>query len=169
MLALNEAEFDQNPAEGWRKVDSAPGCHLAAADLIETYRQEHPSHSRNLYWHEGQLRAFAGENEDAIALMENSRAPAMEDLIGWNSYIDATIAFLEKNKQLLLKARNELANTAPGKDLPQPKNGFIELPDANGQTMKLPWPPNLDVVDGLIHCFDKSYKEAYNSSCRKLP
>ncbi len=28
------------------------------------------------------------------------------------------------------------------------------------------WPLNLDVVDALIRCFKKPYKEAYSSDCR---
>jgi hypothetical protein len=33
--------------------------------------------------------------------------------------------------------------------------------DPNGNPIVFSWPPNLDVVDGLIACFDRSYKEAY--------
>ncbi len=29
------------------------------------------------------------------------------------------------------------------------------------------WPPNLNVVDGLIACFGKSYEQAYGRPCVK--
>ena len=35
--------------------------------------------------------------------------------------------------------------------------------DENGEPEPFSWPPNLDVVDRLIACFGKSYKEAYGA------
>jgi hypothetical protein len=32
--------------------------------------------------------------------------------------------------------------------------------------MELKWPMNLDVLDGLIACFDRPYSEAYDAKCR---
>ncbi|MEM1246425.1 MAG: hypothetical protein AAGK22_08635 [Acidobacteriota bacterium] len=32
---------------------------------------------------------------------------------------------------------------------------------------EMQWPPNLDVVDGLLRCFDRPYAEAYGASCRR--
>jgi hypothetical protein len=51
--------------------------------------------------------------------------------------------------------------------MPPLKDGFIEFPAEAGQpAMKVRWPPNLDVVDGFLNCFDKSYDEAYGAACR---
>ena len=36
------------------------------------------------------------ENEEAISLMRQSHEPDGADLSGWNPYVDATIAFLQK-------------------------------------------------------------------------
>lgn len=171
LMALDEQHFDQdtsNGGGGWRAVAAESGCELAAADLIRDYREAHGSQSDILYWHEAQLRAFAGDYKQAILLMERSHKPMNSDPGGWNPYVDATIAFLQKDRSALGEARARLAAMQPSPDqgMPPVKDGFIELPMANGQTMKMRWPPNLDVVDGLIRCFDRPYSSAYGNDCR---
>jgi hypothetical protein len=167
-LALDETQFDQDMSGGWRAVASKPGCNLAAADLLRDYRQAHRPDAGLLYWHEGQLRAFAGQSQQAIALMERARKPEGADRAGWNVYLDATIAFLRRDKAALDNARLKLAAfPAPtGKVLPLVIDGFMEVDMANGEKRKVRWPPNIDVVDGLVHCFDKPYAEAYATACR---
>lgn len=54
-----------------------------------------------------------------------------------------------------------------GEDVPALVNGFIELPTADGTTLKMRWPMNIDVVEGLQRCFDKPYKIAYATECRQ--
>jgi hypothetical protein len=61
----------------------------------------------------------------------------------WNDYVSATLAFLNKDIEKLRHHRDRIANG----------------PEWNGSK------GNLDVVDGLIKCFDKPYAVAY-SSCR---
>jgi len=166
---LEEQAFDQdvsNGGGGWRAVDAIPGCAAVAADLIRDYRIKHKSASRILAWHEGQLRAGIGEVDKAIALMEASRKPPDEDLTGWNPYVDATIAFLRKDRDALLASREKLASTPPAKDLPPVRDGYIELPLNDNQVMKTRWPQNIDVVDGLVRCFGKEYTIAYSNACR---
>ena len=51
--------------------------------------------------------------------------------------------------------------------MPALVNGFIELPTADGTTLKMRWPMNIDVVEGLQRCFDKPYKIAYATECRQ--
>lgn len=48
-------------------------------------------------------------------------------------------------------------------------NVYFEVDVGNGQTRKVRWPPNIDVVEGLLHSFDKSYTEAYRDECRVPP
>lgn len=36
----------------------------------------------------------------------------------------------------------------------------------NGQKMKMRWPMNIEVVDDLVTCFDRPYRQAYGSDCR---
>ncbi|MGN6366365.1 hypothetical protein [Asticcacaulis taihuensis] len=67
--------------------------------------------------------------------------------------------FLNNDKPALLAARAQL--------LAEPKpegwdEAVAEL-KASGETIQ--WPLNLEVVDGLILCFDKPYAEAYG--CRQ--
>lgn len=168
LLALDEDRFDQDFDGGWRALANRPGCKLAAADLLRDYRQAHNNEAGILYWHEAQLRVMAGQSEAAIELMEKSRKPADQDKAGWNAYVDASIAFLRKDRPALEQARQDLAAVPfpSDKGLPPLKNGVIEMPMKGGKTMKMRWPPNIDVVDGLVQCFDKPYEEAYGSACR---
>jgi hypothetical protein len=149
-LTLGLDAFDQDMTGGWRALSMKAGCEEAAADMVRAYRMNYENYIPLLYWHEAQLRASAGDYSAAIPLMLKSRQPVDRDEYGWNAYADATIAFLRNDKKALLKARGQLANLAkPAAVRPERK-----------------WPPNLDVVDGLIRCFGKSYKVAYGPTCR---
>lgn len=151
LLALEIDVFDQKP-EGWRGVDAKIGCEIVAADLIAEYRSARPEvlnylMSYLLYFHEAQIRAMNGDYKQASALFEKSRLPSPRyDM--WNLYVDASLAFLNNNHSALLKARDSLAA------LP------VEIYDP------LPKPMNLDVVDDLLFCFEKTYREAYGV-CRQ--
>ena len=109
MLSLNLKSFDQDEGDGWRKIAKVEGCKPVAADIIREYRIKNSTKESILYWHEGQLRAELGENESAIFLFEKTRRPSDLNRIGWNFYLDASIAFLKKDKEKLLKSRNLLA------------------------------------------------------------
>lgn len=169
LLALDEQAFDQDMNGGWRAIANVPGCELAAVELIAAYRAKYPDTSSIVAWHQGQLLAQAGQNQQAIALMDSARKPPEEDIAGWDLYVNATIAFLSGDKQQLLAARDQL------EDFPYPKldgwpplvDGYAEFPGPPGQTpVKVRWPPNLSVVEGFINCFDAPYKEAYAEGCR---
>jgi hypothetical protein len=169
LLSLDESAFDQDPHGGWRAISNVPGCELAAADLLAAYRSRYPRSSSTLSWHEGQIRASAGQYERAIPLLENGRKPADQDLAGWNYYVDASVAFLRRDRSGLLAARQRLATVAYPEiaGMPPLKDGYLELPAQPGQlTTKVRWPPNLEIVEGLVACFDKPYSEAYGKSCR---
>lgn len=169
LLALDQQRFDQdvgNGGGGWRAVAARPGCEVAAADLIRDYRKAHPGDAGLLYWHEGQLRAFAGDYPAAMALMQASKKPAQQDPAGWNPYVDATMAFLAHDAKALAAAQRALAAVPPSPDLPPLKDGAIELPMQDGTMLKMRWPPNADVVEGLARCMEKSYAVAYSQECR---
>lgn len=155
MLALDQQAFDQDMDGGWRALAARPGCTLAAADLIRDYRRAHGSDAGILYWHEGQLRANAGQTGQAIELFERSRKA--DDPFGWNPYVDASIAFLRGDRPALLAARDALAR------LPRPAD--FAPRDQNGEPIEIRWPPNLQVVDRLIACFGQGYRIAYSGSC----
>lgn len=166
LLALDEQAFDQDLSGGWRALSERPGCEEAAADLIRDYRIANKNDAGLLLWHEGQMRAIAGQPGQAIAVMERARSPRPEQA-DWNLYVDATIAFLRRDRAALEAARTRLAAVPPpvGKNVPPVVDGFMEV-EMDGRMTKMRWPPNIDVVDGLVNCFDKPYTEAYGSACR---
>lgn len=167
LLALDEQSFDQDLANGgggWRGLASRHECELVAADLIEEYRSARNLKSPLLFWHEGQLRAFSGQYAQAISLFKKSYKPVQDDF-GWNAYADATIAFLQGDRRELDKALAALKSTpAPPDEIL--KDGKIEVTLPDGSKTAMPWPPNVDVVEGLQRCMRKSYGEAYNAPCR---
>jgi len=169
MLALDEAAFDQDlPDGGWRAVGNIPGCQAAAAELIAAYRARHPGTSPNVAWHQGQMLAFAGMNAQAVAVLDSARKDPAEDIAGWNHYVDATIAFLSGDEEGLARARARLAATPvdAASGMPPPVDGYIELPGQPGQPpIRMRWPPNIDVVEGLVRCVGRPYAEAYGA-CR---
>lgn len=147
-LTLGFEQFDQDRTNGWRVLSETPGCETHAADLVRRYRQKYEQVIPLLYWHEAQVRASAGQTQDAIGLMEKSKL--VDDLAGWNPYADATIAFLRGDRTGLIAARGRLA----------------AWPEPDGWPPKARWPQNLGVVDGLIACFGKTYRVAYGVACR---
>lgn len=173
LLALPEPAFDQdlsNGGGGWRTLAARQECVSVAADLIRDYRHRRGVEGGILAWHEGQLRAEAGDVAQAIALFERARKPDGEkDPIGWNAYVDASVAFLRNDRAALAAARARLAATPyrTDGDMPPLKDGVIAFPAQEGRpAVRMRWPPNLDVVDGLIRCFAQPYRVAYGSSCR---
>jgi hypothetical protein len=164
MLALSHYEFDQTD-KGWRGL-SLKGCDKRAADLIRDYRQRHADDDYLLYWHEGQLRAGEGQAKAAIKLFERSKRPVASVLdTSWNLYAEGTIAYLKRDRNRLQKSRNALASLAAPATIPvrKPDGTAVEIPFPKD----IPWPVNLGVLDGLLRCFSKPYKDAY--ACTKPP
>ena len=162
---LDFQTFDQDPSQGWPSIARIEGCQLAAADLIAEYHSrlieaespvyiEVPEHGQVvfsqtgvvplLYWHEGQLRAFQDDPEQtlrAIELFRLSTASPEKNGSGWNlnHYAFGSIAFLEGDLDELTKQYDQLAAKNP--------NSL-----------------NLRVLEGLIACFGRTYKDAYGSA-----
>ncbi|MCX2718456.1 hypothetical protein [Lentiprolixibacter aurantiacus] len=142
LMSLDFQEFDQDMQGGWRYYGNKMQFDLAAS-LIKTYLEQHPEIKKNeaevMRWHAGQMYAMAGENELAIPLMESSRKE--EDLMRWNEYLDATVAFLKKDRKTFdenIKAVASFANN-----------------------------PNLRLLKILEANFDKSYREALMAAMKK--
>jgi hypothetical protein len=140
---LSYVEFDQAPENGWRKI-AGEGRLLEAARLIDQYEGEKKGLEEwqriNLRFHAGQLYAFAGKHEQALARFERaSRDEQPNSPIRWNAYVGATIAFLKRDRKGLHSFRDEIARG----------------PKLDGRV------PNLDVVDRLIEHFDEPYAFAY--------
>ena len=165
-MDLDYWTFDQDPEIGVRSILDKPGCESAGADLISEYHSaliekgepvsyrfgdQDVTFSENgevgiLYWHEGQVRAFAGQTGRAIDLFHKSMEVDDNKTGSGRHYALATIAFLEDDRDALLAERAALAKLVPADNL------------------------NLGVVDGLIACFGRPYKEAYGApECDRRP
>lgn len=159
MLTLDRDAFDQDMDGGWRVLSRKDGCELAAAELIREWRQTKRDHTGILYWHEGQMRALAGQTDAAISLFRLTYNPPETDAdFGWNYYVSGTIAFLMRDRENLSAAIEEL------KTIPEPADNSFTRPDRT--TAQLRWPPNLNVLEGFEKCWDESYADAYgNRDC----
>lgn len=165
LLALPFEQFDQDLTGGWRDLQNR-GCMQAAAEILRRYRQERQPLSDGmrslLVWHEGQLVAQMGNYQRAIPLL--LAGVPVDDTSGFADYALGTVAFLRRDKPELLTARARLAS------LPKPANWAEHMTVSVGGkavTFATPWPMNLNVLDGLIACFDQPYVQAYRCNSLK--
>ncbi len=164
MLALPADKFDQDMNGGWRPLADKPACLKVAADLLAAYRKANwgklkPYQLHTNYWHEGQIRAAAGDYSTAAVLLMAGTGPTSGE--GFDEYALGTVAFLKHDLPALKSARERLAKTPPPSDWKQQAATFKAK---FGETMT--WPLNLEILDGLIACFDKPYAEAYGEKCQ---
>ncbi|WP_417491645.1 hypothetical protein [Maricaulis sp.] len=150
-LAMSYEQFDQTMGEGWRSLEENAECQAIAGNLIADYLlySHAPLEAYNvrvLRFHAGQMFAFAGETDRALAFFQASYgAPYGEgDRLNWNSYVDATIAFLQQDRETLEAAHARLLQQTPF------ENGMI---------------PNLNVADGFLACYGEGYPKAYSAEC----
>lgn len=159
LLALPFDKFDQDLDGGWRALEKA-GCHDAAAEALRRYRNQHRPLTDDqrglLLWHEGQVLAFTGDYKRAIPLLL-AGVPS-GDNGEFTEYALGTVSFMRRDKAGLLFARARLAA------LPKPP-GWTDtvtiMVGGAARSATVPWPPNLNVLDGLIKCFDQPYSKAY--------
>lgn len=158
MLALPLHDFDQTDA-GWRSLESE-GCEASTADAIARYRSENATQLADedigtLDWHEGQMRASAGQTEAAIALFEARLEKSHASI---RPYHEATVAFLKRDRPAFDAARARLLAVPEPEEFTRAKARYAETyPDLP----PLLWPLNRDIVDGFAACFDRPYREAY--------
>lgn len=166
LMDLEHNDFDQDFEGGWRVVANVDGCERAAADLLIAY-MEHSSHFDSerpgvIGWHAGQMLATAGETEQAIPYFEAKRTGA-ED---WILYVDATIAFLNRDRIAAETARAKLATMLPSEDLMAARRQFlVDHPNIDMPDGFVEQPQNLSVVDGFLKCWDHPYSVAYGGRC----
>jgi len=145
-LDLGYDAFDQRPGRGWRQV-AEKGRFSDAARLIDVYLEKHHdldvSQRVNLNFHAGQMYAFADDYRTAINRFSRSTyAEEPPELpLRWNAYVQATVAFLQKDMKRLKECREEI----------------LGGPTFHGEKA------NLDVVDRLIKRFDEPYSKAYGA------
>lgn len=158
MLALPLQAFDQT-AEGWRSLD-AEGCEAVAADAIVEYRRRNTDALKSedtgtLDWHEGQLRAAAGQTERAIAIFEAGLDETDEVI---RPYRVGTIAFLRRDRAALEAAYRDLMSVPEPEQFARAKARYeANYPDLPPLT----WPLNRNKLEGFLACFDRPYGEAY--------
>ena len=167
VLEMDAVAFDQIEGQGWRPLYDAR-CYIEAAEMLR-YWQAHNGASlsaenpreasllRILKWHEAQMWGFAERNDLALPMFE--RSYAKDGQAGWNLYVTGTIAFLRRDRQALEAAIAHLSA------LPEPA-GWGRAVGQDGKPISFPWPPNLDVLEGLNRCWDKPYVQAY--LCRDI-
>ena len=143
-LDLDFKTFDQSPGAGWRQL-AETGRFLDAAKLIDRYIMKHrdvdESQMTILYFHAGQMYAFADDYETALERfgMSTYALEPPELPVRWNAYVHATIAFLKKDLDRLKECRKEIFGG----------------PTFQGERA------NLDVVDSLIQHFEEPYSKAF--------
>lgn len=163
MMALPLETFDRTKGQGWRPLADRPECRLEAADLLADDRKLHwatlrPAEVHGGYWHEGQLRAAAGQTKEAVRLLLAGVDPANPD--DREDYALGTVAFLQHDLLALKAARARLAAQ------PEPA-WFAAAADEGRRRGFIPtWPVSLDELDGFIACFDQPYAVAYSSACK---
>lgn len=170
-LARDAVAFDQVEGQGWRPLYDAQ-CYKEAAELLrewlarntDTLDLKNPR-ERSLFgtlvWHEAQMWAFGGRNDLALPIFESAyRQEVGVSATAWNLYVDGTLAFLRRDKAALEASDAKLSA------VPKPP-GWDKAVDQTGKPISLPWPQNLDVLQGLSRCWDQCYSLAY--LCRDIP
>lgn len=156
LLELDYRNFDQNAEDGWRPLYEGK-CFADAAELIVSYISSHPEVARENYmlgFHAGQMFALDDQTERAIDFMSDAYRNRSSKIVDWNAFVDANIAFLEKDMNRLVEMRDRIGQQ------PALEKGPGTPDWAIGKKI------NLDVVNGFIACFDQPYSVAYEEACR---
>jgi hypothetical protein len=115
MLAMDPWTFDQT-SQGWRSLpldQQARILKLYIDQHVKNGKFKNQAHNEKidpsvLIWHLGQVLAFLNKNAIAIKYMLMSRNSDSD----WNNYVDATVAFIKKDKKAFDKIKIELNNNS---------------------------------------------------------
>jgi hypothetical protein len=151
LLALSFHDFDQNPLSGWRLYGSN-GCYIDGARLIDAYADKitDAKSLSGLRFHQFQMLAHAGDTRGALAVLREVKRLDVERNAdtGWKLYVAGTEAFLESRKS----------------DLEEHRAALVAFADQHGPTERAAR-ANARVLKGLVQCFGKPYRQAYQPSC----
>ena len=166
LMALDPQSFDQDFSGGWRPVGDKTGCERAAADLLIAYMDHSPHFNPErpgvIGWHAGQMLAMAGQVELVIPYFEAKRSGSPE----WTMYVDATLAFMRRDRAAAEAARAELSTLRPSEEEIAARRQFLAVnPQITMPDGFVEQPQNLSVVDGLLACWDQPYSMAYGGHC----
>ncbi len=102
LMALSQKDFDQDFKGGWRSIDEKDECSNAAGELIKAYilysAPHAPKSLRILRWHAGQVKAGAGQTNEAIAFFAGSYNPDPYKGKYWNLYVERQSLFYVETK-----------------------------------------------------------------------
>jgi len=143
-------DFDQagaGPAT-WRQLSNHkcwPAALEAAEDYLVHARFKTPSEQRDVIFHIAQTLGEMGENDEAALVVAGAKNTASYSGEGldWNTYVDGTWAFFKHDRAALERAQTTLISESG------PENRL-----------------DGSVLTGLLHCFDQSYRTAYEKACR---
>lgn len=137
---LTYEKFDQTMGEGFRALEKEK-CFPEAANLISFYIKETQNKEISLRWHLAQMRALSGDYQSAIDNAKLSLVSSEVQAkfpIKWNDFVEANIGFWERDKDKLVRYRNEVSTGAKIK----------------------PNEINLVFLDRLINNFSETYQVA---------
>lgn len=143
-LKMDYKSFDQSPPDGgWRMLQDK-GKDMELATLLDGYVSCRPGltsdQKATLIFHAGQIYADMGQTKMAIARFKKSFNKNLDAQYHWNSYVQGTLGFVEKNMKKIKSARAQI--------LKKEKDH-----------------PYVQTLDNLILCFGKPYKDV--GSCAK--
>lgn len=114
MLLMDPWAFDQT-AQGWRSLPLNKQAKILKLYIDKHIKNGEFTNSDNtkidasiLLWHLGQILAFQGNYQQAIKWMRLSKKTDSN----WNDYVDATIAFIKKDKKAFDKINIQLNNNS---------------------------------------------------------
>jgi len=152
---LSFDDFDQKgvtPVTS-RKLAEA-GCWAESAEATQHYLLYGPQVSegqqRVLRFHLAQQTANAGREREAALVMAGARNPAESlatpETVRWNDFVRGHWAFFTKDKAML-----------------QASLAAVEAGTGFGNRL------NTALLQGLLKCFDRSYRDAVEAPCRIQP
>lgn len=139
MLRQDYRTFDEGAdAHSWRTL-LREGCIREAVEMLEAYRARNASRltldqQLELNFHIGQTLAFGGHDAESLPYFESARADGASS--EWNAYVDATIAFIRKDRPQLEAARRR----------------YVAAPSSQ--------PMRVRIIDGLLMCLEQPYAQA---------
>ncbi|MCL5031332.1 MAG: hypothetical protein M1480_20200 [Bacteroidetes bacterium] len=149
-MELDYDEFDQTFHKGWRSLSDGNKYKESAESIIYYINNKAGLSTEQLIYlnfHTGQMLAFNNDDESSLKFFYKCfySDPKNNSEQVWNVYVSATIAFLEKRLNDLIKCRKKLEQLPP-----------------------IPFRPHLRFVKSFIKNFNDSYKKAYEDSLNPL-
>jgi len=137
-LQLSFKDFDQAPS-GWRLLVKEKSYEEAANRILTYVTQKEgldEYQTAILYFHAGQALAFNNNINSALSYFEKAlhKHELENSFIQWNDYVNATIAFLKKDENVLKTCKTKMKDTDP----------------------------NLPIVNNMLERLGESYLEVYN-------